>query len=219
MNPKKFTYNIKLLAFIFLSVICSSTYSASFLCSTNSSPTENLICTDSTISQKDTEMALIYKELLGRKIRDIEKNDLIIEQRKWLKMRNACSTVACLNKIYDNRIRMFRIYKSFVHEITISPPQCIKTVISEITARLNETDPRETGSTVVYKDYVSGISYDYIPAISQRSRVNDPVTVCLVSKLENCPKGDDRGSVYHTTNLRTGESWTLPSSQHMCGGA
>ncbi len=219
MNMKTIIDEKKILAFIFLSVICGSTYSASFLCGPSSSPTENLICTDSTLSQKDTEMALIYKELLGRKIRDIEKNDLIIEQRKWLRMRNACSSVICLNKIYDNRIRMFRIYQNFVHEITISPPQCVKTVISKITARLNETDPRETGSTVVYKDYVAGISYDYIPAISQRSRVNDPVKVCLVSKLENCPKGDDRGSVYHTTNLRTGESWTLPSSQHMCGGA
>jgi hypothetical protein len=30
---------------------------------------------------------------------------------------------------------------------------------------------------------------------------------------------DERGSVYFTHNLRTGENWVLPVDQHSCGGA
>ncbi len=51
------------------------------------------------------------------------------------------------------------------------------------------------------------------------SRKGDKVYVCLMSILANCPPGDDRGRVYTTTNLRTMESWTLPDSEHSCGGA
>ena len=31
--------------------------------------------------------------------------------------------------------------------------------------------------------------------------------------------GDARGRIYTTTNLRTLESWTMPDSEHQCGGA
>jgi hypothetical protein len=41
----------------------------------------------------------------------------------------------------------------------------------------------------------------------------------LVSIPRHCPKGDNRGRVYRTTNLRTHKSWKLPDSEHMCGGA
>ncbi len=55
---------------------------------------------------------------------------------------------------------------------------------------------------------------------SRRSRVGDSVLACALSKfLEDCPLGDDRGKVYATTNMRTGEAWSLPDLQHMCGGA
>ena len=62
------------------------------------------------------------------------------------------------------------------------------------------------------------ISYDVIAEI-HRSRVGDKVKLCLVSVPENCPPDDDRGKVYRATNLRTGESWQAPDSQHSCGGA
>ena len=56
------------------------------------------------------------------------------------------------------------------------------------------------------------------PAIA-RSRPGDPIRLCLVSIPKHCPPGDDRGRFYKATNLRTGKSWTLPDSEHMCGGA
>jgi len=57
-----------------------------------------------------------------------------------------------------------------------------------------------------------------IPEI-HRSQIGDPVRLCLVSTPEDCPPGDDGGKVYSATNLRTGESWEAPDSQHSCGGA
>ena len=65
---------------------------------------------------------------------------------------------------------------------------------------------------------VYGVSYEQVPAV-QASRRGDRVITCLISIPQHCPPGDARGRVYTTTNLRTEESWTLPDSQHRCGGA
>jgi hypothetical protein len=57
-----------------------------------------------------------------------------------------------------------------------------------------------------------------VPAI-EHSKAGDHVRMCLVSTPRHCPKGDNRGRVYRTTNLRMHKSWKLPDSEHMCGGA
>jgi hypothetical protein len=93
--------------------------------------------------------------------------------------------------------------------------QCSETVITTIGHRLENPD---SGSVVQYQNGLIQISYDLIAAI-HRSHVGDKVKVCLVSLPQNCPPGDDRGKVYRATNLRTGESWEAPDSQHSCGGA
>jgi hypothetical protein len=92
--------------------------------------------------------------------------------------------------------------------------------IAEITSRLeaNGKPIPESGSAVVFKNGGSGVSYDIVPAI-QNSRVGDHVLICLVFVPKGCPPGDDRGKIYTVTNLRTLESWTLPDSEHSCGGA
>jgi hypothetical protein len=92
---------------------------------------------------------------------------------------------------------------------------CTKTTIEEIGTRLGTPD---SGSVVTFINGGVQISYDPIPAILN-SQVGDPVHVCLAFIPQNCPPGDDRGKIYRTTNLRTGENWELPDSQHSCGGA
>jgi hypothetical protein len=93
--------------------------------------------------------------------------------------------------------------------------ECSETTIEDIGYRLGDPD---TGSAISYANGGSQVSYDTIPEI-HRSRVGDPVKLCLVSLPEDCPPGDDRGKVYSASNLRTGESWEAPDSQHSCGGA
>lgn len=101
---------------------------------------------------------------------------------------------------------------------------CVSTTITRIGTRFSDTlvkpkgDGTGDGTSVDLKNGVYGISYAYIEAIG-RSRVGDRVLTCLVALPTGCPKGDDRGKMYTTTNLRTLDSWTLPDSQHMCGGA
>ena len=92
---------------------------------------------------------------------------------------------------------------------------CSETTIEDIGYRLGDPD---SGSAISYANGGGQVSYDTIPEI-HRSRIGDPVKLCLVSIPEDCPPGDDRGKVYSATNLRTGESWEAPDSQHSCGGA
>jgi hypothetical protein len=87
--------------------------------------------------------------------------------------------------------------------------------MNEISHRLENPD---SGSVVQYANGLIQISYDVISAV-HRSHVGDKVKIRLVSIPKKCPPGDDRGKIYRATNLRTGESWEAPDSQHSCGGA
>lgn len=93
---------------------------------------------------------------------------------------------------------------------------CAKTRIKSIGTRLEGTPG--SGSAVSFENGGDQVSYDTVPAI-EGSKAGDPVRMCLVSIPRRCPKGDDRGRVYRTTNLRTHQTWKLPDSEHMCGGA
>ena len=77
---------------------------------------------------------------------------------------------------------------------------------------------QNSGSAISYANNIYGVSYEVVDAV-RSSRVGDPVTLCLVSIPQDCPKGDDRGKVYSATNLRTKQGWSLPDAEHMCGGA
>ena len=100
--------------------------------------------------------------------------------------------------------------------------RCVETVIAKLGQRLMDgrtgQDIQNSGDSIIYTDGIYGISYDQIPEI-ENAKVGDRVNLCLVSLPTNCPAGDDRGKRYSAENLRTKESWSLPDSEHMCGGA
>jgi hypothetical protein len=93
---------------------------------------------------------------------------------------------------------------------------CVRTTIKSIETRLQGVPG--SGSAVSFGNGGYQVSYDAVPAI-ERSKAGDRVWMCLVSIPRHCPKGDNRGRVYRTTNLRTHQIWKLPDSEHMCGGA
>jgi hypothetical protein len=93
---------------------------------------------------------------------------------------------------------------------------CVQTEIASLGSRLDGAP--DSGSAISYANNIYGVSYEIVEAV-RSSRVGDPVTLCLVSIPQDCPKGDDRGKVYSATNLRTKQGWSLPDAEHMCGGA
>jgi hypothetical protein len=103
--------------------------------------------------------------------------------------------------------------------------QCAETSILAITDRFGQQllrSPSEegfdSGTAIEYANGGFQISYHNEAAVI-RSAIGDKVKICLVEIPRDCPLGDDRGRVYNTKNLRTGESWTLADAQHGCGGA
>ena len=112
-------------------------------------------------------------------------------------------------------------------EVRLPSPVCEETRIAAINARLateenNKTvyeDPKKVVSAVTYTNGKYGVSYDYVPALSEGARVGDKIRLCKVAQYIDCPKGDDRGQTYRAFDFRTGKSWTLMNSEHVCGGA
>lgn len=98
---------------------------------------------------------------------------------------------------------------------------CGKSVITDIGPRLEGDKNFASGANVSLKNNGLTIAYQEDPSLPaiRKSKVGDRVLICLVYIPKDCPPGDDRGRFYTITNLRTLESWTLPDSQHQCGGA
>lgn len=101
---------------------------------------------------------------------------------------------------------------------------CARTTITEITDRFGGAiagpgrADAATGTAVSYANGGYQISYSRVAAL-EHAKIGDAVMVCLISVPTGCPKGDERGRVYTTTNLRSGDVWSMPDSQHLCGGA
>ena len=112
--------------------------------------------------------------------------------------------------------------------------QCSLTRVKKVETRLVDSVTNQpvlgSGSAIEFTNGVSQVSYQ-IPGVLptgeslrqekalHRSRPGHLVRICLVAVPNDCPPGDERGRMYWTKNLRTRSSWTLPNSEHMCGGA
>lgn len=94
--------------------------------------------------------------------------------------------------------------------------QCVTTTVVRVGTRLVATPG--SGTAIQFANGIALVSYDTVPP-AEASKPGDPVRMCLKSVPRNCPPGDDRGKVYTVTNLKTHQSFTLPDSQHECGGA
>lgn len=104
---------------------------------------------------------------------------------------------------------------------------CARSSIKEIGYRLSSPDKNGvyipvTGSStsITYLNGGYQVSYEMVSAIFN-SRKNDPVEICLafIPECHNAQARDIRGRSYLVKNLRTGKTWELPDSQHVCGGA
>jgi len=83
-------------------IICSFAHAASFDCAEASTTIENLICSNSKLSDLDSQLAQVYQRTLADPFSaDSIKND----QKNWLTAaRNKCADSDCLMRAYAERI-------------------------------------------------------------------------------------------------------------------
>jgi uncharacterized protein len=203
----------------------------SFDCDQAQAADEVAICSSSQLSELDNLMDAGFQFLKAKRGKKVANR----VARPLLALRQACGgDTACIQQRQADAIRTFRALGAPIEEpawLTASAPDsapgdtmpteigaCTTSTIDEIGGRLEGDGNFDSGTAVGYANGGSQITYDKEWPII-RSRIGDAVRICLVSVPKDCPPGYDRGKVYHTTNLRSGESWELPDSGHMCGGA
>lgn len=74
---------------------------ASFDCTKSTNKVEKLICSNSELAKLDEDMAKVYEE-----VRKKTPDEALLkrQQREWLKWRNRCQDLACLDERYRQRI-------------------------------------------------------------------------------------------------------------------
>ena len=155
---------------------------------------------------------------------DGKKYRLIIEQTKdsvwiqWAEVRRSSTAGA----IYRKCPAQITEQSSQNTALPAKIGQCVETQIVKISDRFGKdvqsSSSDWSGTAVRFSNGGYQVSYDKETSII-RSKVGDTVKMCLRAVPKDCPKGDERGKLYNTQNSRTGEAWTLPDSQHRCGGA
>ncbi len=106
---------------------------ASFDCQKAQSKVEHLICDDPEISKLDDELSKTYQDDLS-KANDKQKQQLITEQKHWLKnTRNVCQDITCLKLAYWSRqaaLATFFEPKSPLYEHEADKAEAIKQVLA-----------------------------------------------------------------------------------------
>ena len=73
-------------------------YAASFDCAKAGTKIEKMICSSTSLNKLDSDLAGFYKEAVGK------EPSIKQDQLAWIKERNKCSTDACLEESYKDRI-------------------------------------------------------------------------------------------------------------------
>ncbi len=98
--------------------------SASFDCNKAATWVETTICENSELSKLDDAMAKKHKENLADTSDKDYKNNLIIDQRTWLKFqRNTCKEIACLEREYKEYVEdkaQYGVAWNFADELSYS---------------------------------------------------------------------------------------------------
>ncbi len=96
---------------------------------------------------------------------------------------------------------------------------CYSTQISMIGTRWGDSKPSHNdGTAVLFTNHLYLIDYGLVRNAA-RSKVGDRVQTCVLELPQDCPGHDLRGIAYRTRNLRTGKTWIMGDSQHVCRGA
>ena len=149
MNRK--TVRIYIGSLIFIFVVPSVIFAASFDCEKATTEVEKLICSDDLLSSLDRLLSTAYRIALKRT--DNEKQ-LIHSQKQWLKYeRNACRDTECIKEAYVTRIKELRLSSQVIVKSrpsnrgasqTNNPSKKLKSQVTELPEKpkLIETEPQ-----------------------------------------------------------------------------
>ena len=217
---------------------------ASFDCARATTVEEQAVCADPGLSSLDSLLGQAFAKAKKDSASDQQEMARVMAvARAFLKQRQACSSArSCLVASYAGALDGYGSAGSNVQipawidanvisggrapdsdVLPKSPGQCVSTRVAEVHPRLGGDGPvksadYDSGTGVEFDNGGHQVSYNREPAL-MTSYPGDSVVMCLISIPQLCPHGDDRGRSYLVTNLRTKKTWTLPDSQHMCGGA
>jgi uncharacterized protein len=90
---------------LLLSFVATAVNAASFDCKLARAKVETMVCADSGISKLDEQLDAAYTHI--RKISSDEQAEKAL-QRTWLRERNTCADLACLQRAYASRIAELR---------------------------------------------------------------------------------------------------------------
>ena len=227
---------------ILFGLVTAQAHAASFDCARAASPDEHTVCSDPQLSQLDELVARAFGQAKLVSPGD-QDGSAVAYAHAFLKDRRACA--ADRSCIFSSYVAVLTTYRdlgakepvpSWVSAPAIAgnrPPsrgplparigQCSTTQVADVTPRLDPGHPPtsgdfDSGTAINYRNDGHQVSYEREAALLN-SKPGDSVLMCLVAVPHNCPPGDDRGRVYTVTNRRTAATWTLPDSQHSCGGA
>ncbi len=99
--------------------------------------------------------------------------------------------------------------------------RCSNTFVSQVGTRLVDEKGKPapaSGTSIQFTNGIYLVSYDTVRD-AEAAKPGHKVKMCLDSLPQSCPPGDNRGKIYTVVNYITGGSFTLPDSQHFCGGA
>ncbi len=214
---------------------------ASFDCARAATPDERAICDDAPLSDLDSLTSSAFDQTKQSAGSD-RRAELTGQARALLRQRRVCGAdKSCILLNYVTALLTWQSYGATAAMPSwISAPaiagnrplttsafraigQCASARIAKVTPRLEGDDPPtpenfDGGTQVEYTNGMAQVSYAREPALLN-SKPGDAVLMCLVWAPRDCPPHDTRGRTYTATNVRTGETWTLPDSAHMCGGA
>lgn len=217
---------------ILTAISCVPAAAAGFDCAKAATTDEHLVCDVPQISLLDSLLKSAYAEA---KAASPDENVPRIA-RDFLADRHACGADrACVLSTYLGVLDAYNdlgatvdIRKDITAEtialgrakasaaVPEKVGQCVLTQVDEVHPRIGDDFDGGTGIDFTNEGYQ--VSYNREEELIA-SKPRDEVVMCLISIPHHCPDGDDRGRVYMTTNKRTGGTWILADSQHMCGGA
>ncbi len=204
-----------------------SALAASFDCRRATFPDERAVCANPGLSELDDQASTAFAQA-----KRVSGDQAVGLGRRFLASRRACGADrVCIGQVYRAMVESYRVLgegaqvasRTHAPDLPKQVGECAVATVSGVMPRLDPgrksiSQDFDSGTAIEFTNGGYQVSYDREEALLG-SRVGDPIRMCLISIPRDCPPNDDRGRVYSTTNLRTGQTWSLPDSQHTCGGA